>query len=248
MVSNLMQKHPIFTNSLLILVIAASGFIIASVSLSLFTKHGQFKNVPSVENMSYTDAIKKLNDADFKVEISDSVYRTDLKPGYVMEQTPRAGTNVKPGRVIYLIINSVSPKQVAIANMQGVSLRQTKAILEGLGFKDIRVSYKLGKHKDVVLGIKVQGRPVRNGQKVAINAPIVIEVSNGRVEELADSLLNAEYGSTTWYGDYGEGEYENSYSTDPYYDGEGVHQESEHEESGEEIDPYAGEENQPAGK
>lgn len=238
----MLQKHPVLFNVILIVIIAVSGLIIASLSLSLFTKHGQYKTVPIVENMSYTNAINILNDADFKVEISDSVYRADLKPGYVMEQTPKANSKVKPGRVIYLIINAVSPKQVAIANMQGVSLRQAKAVLEGMGFKDIRVSYKLGKHKDIVLGIKVHGKIVRNGQKVAVNAPIIIEVSNGRVEELADSLLNAEYGSSTGYGGYGEGEYGTELSSDPYYSGESNQSEEQNASSSEEIDPYSGHE------
>jgi beta-lactam-binding protein with PASTA domain len=70
----------IFLNILLIIIVAALGIWIAYISIALFTKHGQRDIVPNVENMSYTEAIKKLNAAGFKVDIRDSFTATTSSP------------------------------------------------------------------------------------------------------------------------------------------------------------------------
>lgn len=195
--SSLIRKFPILFNLLIIIIVAFLGIVIANLSLAIFTKHGEYNVVPSVEKFSYSDAIDRLHEDGFKVEISDSVFRDDVKPGFVVEQNPKADSKVKPGRVVYLIINAVNPKQVTINNIEGISLRQGKAVLEGLGFKDknIKVVYRLGKYENLIQSVRVDGKKVRPGQRVPINSMIVLEVSDGRVDRLTDSLLNIEYGT-----------------------------------------------------
>lgn len=195
--SSLVRKYPILVNLLIIIIVALLGIMIANFSLAIFTKHGEYNVVPSVEKMSYSDAIDRLHEEGFKVEISDSVFRDDIKPGFVLEQNPKADSKVKPGRVVYLIINAVNPKQVAINNIEGISLRQGKAVLEGLGFKEknIKVVYRLGKYENLIQSVRVNGKKIRPGQRVAINSTIILEVSDGRVDRLTDSLLNVEYGT-----------------------------------------------------
>ena len=148
--------------------------------------------------------MEKLHEASFKTEISDSVFRDDIQPGYVLEQTPAPNAKVKPGRTVYLIINAVNPKQVAVNNIEGISLRQGKALLQGLGFKEknIKVVYRLGKYENLIQSVRVGGKKLRPGQRVPINSTIVLEVSDGKVDRLTDSLLNVEYGM----------EYDDSYS------------------------------------
>ena len=99
------SKHPIIFNLIIIVVVAVIGIWIAYLSLAIFTKHYEYNVVPDVEKMKYSDAITLLHNQGFKVEISDSLYRDDIKPGYVVEQNPEATAKVKPGRVVYLIIN-----------------------------------------------------------------------------------------------------------------------------------------------
>ena len=132
--SSLLRKYPILVNLVIIILVAILGILIANFSLAIFTKHGEYSVVPSVEKMSYSSAIDQLHAEGFKVEISDSVFRDDLRPGYVLEQNPTANAKVKPGRTVYLVINAVNAKQVAINNIEGISLRQGKAMLQGLGF------------------------------------------------------------------------------------------------------------------
>ena len=101
-------------NILIIVIVSLLGIYGAYVAMALFTKHGSTMRVPGVENMSYTEAVKKLHDAGLKVDIRDSLYREDVRPGFVIEQFPKAKSVVKPGRKIFLYINAVHPKEVII--------------------------------------------------------------------------------------------------------------------------------------
>lgn len=194
-------RHPVVANVVIILIIAVLGLIIVYLSLAIFTKHGREKIVPRVEKMSYTDAIAKLHDAGFKIEIRDSVYTDNVKPGYVIEQFPRANSRVKPGRKIFLYIQAVHPKDVIIDDdnnprldaLRGMSLRSAMAHLEELGFKKIRIVRVLGAY-DGVAKIICNGRVVKKMQRIPINSQITIQVYDGRLRELSDSLMNLEFG------------------------------------------------------
>lgn len=193
------DRHPVLANILIITIIALLGLYATYLSIALFTKHGHTLQVPGVENMSYTEAVKKLHEAGLKVDIRDSIYREDLRPGFVIEQFPKARSIVKPGRKIFLYINSVHPKEVIIDDdnhpaeyaLKGESYRSAQAKLEELGFKNIRMVRVLGT-TDRVVKILANGRPVRKMQKIPVNSIMVMEVADGRLNDLRDSLRNAE--------------------------------------------------------
>lgn len=194
-----MKKHPVISNFIIIVVVAVIGISIVSLSLTLFTKHGRHQTVPGVENMSYTEAIERLNDAGLRVEIRDSIYHEEMKPGYVIEQFPKRGSIVKPGRKIFLYINTVHPKEVVIDEdrrpgenaLRNISSRQGVARLEELGFKNIRIIKVLGE-TDRIVRVTANGKVVKKLMKVPVTARIVVEVSDGRLAELRDSLQNEE--------------------------------------------------------
>ncbi len=197
--SGFIDRHPVMANILIIVIISLLGIYGAYVAMALFTKHGSTMRVPGVENMSYTAAVKKLHDAGLKVDIRDSLYREDVRPGFVIEQFPKAKSVVKPGRKIFLYINAVHPKEVIIDDdnhpteyaLKGESHRSAIARLEELGFKNVRIVKVLGSY-DRVVKILANGRPVRKMQKIPVNCSIVVEVSDGRLNDVQDSLQNAE--------------------------------------------------------
>lgn len=197
--SRFIDKHPVMANIVIIAIVSLLGLYAIYLTIALFTKHGRTVQVPSVENMSYTEAINKLHKQGLKVDIRDSLYREDVKPGYVIEQFPKANSIVKPERKIFLYINAVHPKEVIIDDdnhpgeyaLRGESYRSAQARLEELGFKNIRMVKVLGV-SDRVVKIMANGKPIRKMQKVPITSNIVMEVSDGRLNELQDSLRNAE--------------------------------------------------------
>lgn len=198
--SSFISRHPVIANVVIIAIIAILGIYAVYVAIALFTKHGQIRELPGVEGKTYTEAISILHDRGFKVDIRDSLYREDMKPGYVIEQFPKANSRVKPGRKIFLYINAVHPREVILDDnnnpsefaMKGEGVRTAMAKLEELGFKNVRVVYVLGAD-DRVVKVSANGKPVKKMQKVTVNSPIVLEVSDGRLGAVRDSLQNMEY-------------------------------------------------------
>lgn len=195
----LLQQHPIIGNLAIIIIVGALGIWIAYFAIAIFTDHGAEDVVPGVENMSYTEAIKLLHDKGFRTEIRDSLFRDDVKPGYVIEQFPKANSIVKPGRKIFLYINAVHPKEVVIDDdnnprddaLRGYPFRQAMAHLEELGFKNIKIIRVLGE-SDRVIKITANGKTVKKTQKVPVNVLLCVEISDGRLQNLRDSLSEAE--------------------------------------------------------
>lgn len=193
-------RHPVLANVLIIIIIAILGIAIVFFSLNIFTKHGEWAQVPAIENISYTDAIKILHENGFRTDIRDSLYKENIKPGYVIEQFPKAGSKVKPGRKIFLYINAVHPREVLIdgdsyspgAALEGYSLRQGMAKLEELGFKNINVVTVPGT-SDRIIRLVVNGKTIRKMQKIPVNSFITMEVYDGQLQRVQDSLLEEEY-------------------------------------------------------
>ena len=219
-------KHPVIANLAIIVAVAAIGILIVYYSLALFTKHGRSMTVPGVENMSYTQAVQILHDKGLRVDIRDSVYNDDVRPGFVIEQFPRSGSIVKPGRKIFLYINAVHPKEVVLDDvnhpsedaLRGLSSRAAQAKLEELGFKNVRIVSVLGSD-DRVVKVLANGKVVKKMQKIPVNSRITLEVSDGRLAALTDSLRNAEY--MNYVSEDGYRSDDDSYSGESdYYDEE----------------------------
>ncbi len=197
--SRFISRHPVIANIVIISIIAILGIYTIYVAIALFTKHGRSNELPGVEGKTYSEAIAILHDHGFKVDIRDSLNREDMKPGYVIEQFPKAKSMVKPGWKIFLYINAVHPKEVIIADnnrpteyaLKGESFRGAMAKLEELGFKKIKVVKVLGV-TDRIMKVTANGRPVMKMQKIPVNANIIVEVSDGRLGAVKDSLQNEE--------------------------------------------------------
>ena len=219
---NVCSRHPVLANFLIIIVVAVIGVWIAYLWIAIFTRHGESDTVPSVEKMSYTQAIGILHDNGFKVDIRDSVYNDKVKPGFVIEQFPKPNSTVKPGRKIFLYINAVHPKEVVIDDdnhpredaLKSFSFRSGMARLEELGFKNIKVVEVLGDN-DCIVKVTANGRTVKKTEKVPVNAAIVVEVYDGRLGALRDSLQTAEYMEYAMQERGLQQETENSYNEEP---------------------------------
>ena len=194
------RRHPLLANVIIIFLVAFIGVFIAFLSLNIFTRHGESETVPGVENMSFTQAVKTLHEHGFRTDIRDSVYNEEIAPGFVIEQFPRAGSHVKPGRKIFLYINAVHPREVIIDSdmsqageaLKGFSMRQGLAKLEELGFKKVNV-VKVPGDNDRIIRILANGRVINKMEKVPVNSLITVEVHDGQLNRITDSLLEEEY-------------------------------------------------------
>lgn len=152
------------------IVIAAIVFVLFIVLvnklLAVGTQHGQEIVVPDFANMTYQEAVQVAKAAELEVILSDSVFIRKMRPGAVYMQTPKAGSNVKRGRRVRLITNTMAPKEVAMPALVGCSLRQAKAELLRSGLVLGRISYTPDIATNIVLRQQRYGRDVENGAPI----------------------------------------------------------------------------------
>jgi beta-lactam-binding protein with PASTA domain len=171
--------------------LAIAGLLLAVSAVGLFfwldsyTQHGITVEVPDFSGLK-VDEIEAFTDTmDMDFEVIDSLYSTDFPRGTVAEQEPQAGLNVKRGRTIYLTVNALLPKQVTMPNVQNLSLRQAKAVLESVGLKLGELEYQPDIAENAVLFQKLDGETVMKGETVfagtAVNLVLGLGLSNKKV-------------------------------------------------------------------
>ncbi len=180
-------------NLLAMFAICVGLFLITAYWLDLWTHHGAEITVPNVKGMSYDDARALLEDQDFEVVLQDSVYEEKIKPGTVIEMSPRDSAVVKPGRTVYLTINAFYPRTIAMPVLTDISERQAMIVLEGYGFKNVSVHRVPSEYDGLVFGVMVNGKRVKPGSRVPLTAKILLEVGMGAgyTEPVADSAAVA---------------------------------------------------------
>lgn len=147
--------------------------------IDVWTNHGNTTIVPEVRHKSFGEAVEILEASDLEIEIADSVYEASMKPGEVKEVWPRPGATVKPGRTVYLTINSFQPQQVTVTMpLTGVSSRQAQTYLESIKIKNIKIEYVPSTFPDLVEGAKYKGKNIVPGMQIPVNANIVLYVGN----------------------------------------------------------------------
>ena len=156
-------------------------------ALDVYTHHGESLTVPSVKHKKYKDAERILDDLGLVVVVSDTGYVKTLPPDCILEQSLMPGQVVKSGRIVYVVVNASSTPTLTIPDViDNSSYREARARLTAMGFKVGDPEYVPGE-KDWVYGIKCKGRLVSAGQRVPVDAFIIIQVGDG-MRDMADSV------------------------------------------------------------
>ena len=105
------------------------------IFLGVVTRHGDQSSVPDFTGMTVTEAASAARRAGMRTEVVDSIYVKRMHRGCVVRQEPKAGSTVKEGRRIRLVINAVKPKNIPMPNLVGYSLRSASAALSSQGLE-----------------------------------------------------------------------------------------------------------------
>lgn len=182
----------VILNILVMVIVAFVLGWIAMTWLGYWTDHGKTAIVPTVKGLPYDQALATLAEAGMVCELSDSVYDDKAKRGSVIDQNPRPGNEVKPGRTVYLTVNAFYPRMVTVPSLTDISLRQARSILSGLGIKNIVEVPVKSEYRELVLGAEYKSMPMKAGMRIPINGKVILRYGDGMVEEI-DSL-GTEYG------------------------------------------------------
>jgi beta-lactam-binding protein with PASTA domain len=143
--------------------IAATGVFILLLFLWMnwFTNHNVAIQVPNITGMNMQEAIEKLDDEGLRYEIIDSVYLENVKRDAVTEQDPAAGSDVKPNRIIYLVVNALDKPKIKMPMLVDQSLTLAKVLIKnnGLELGNIEYTYdEIGNNlvtKQMINGVEI---------------------------------------------------------------------------------------------
>ena len=162
--------------------------------LAIYTHHGESIPIPDLVHKKYADAEEILDNLGLQIVVSDTGYVKTLPPDCILEQTPAPGERVKSGHVIYVTINALHSPTITLPDViDNSSLREAMAKLTAMGFKLAAPEFVPGE-KDWVYGILVNGRHVAYGDKIPVDARLIIQAGNGQ-RDSGDSVnyVDPEY-------------------------------------------------------
>jgi len=151
--------------------------LIAYFSLGYYTRHGEGIPVPTLKNLPVEQAIETLHEQGFEYQI-DSVYVLDEPPGTIVEQDPDPGTNVKPGRVIYLTMVTRLAPNVTLPDLSDENYMEAVATLSNYGLKVGDTTFK-SDIADHILEVHFSGQVIKPGAKLPKGSKLDLVIGNG---------------------------------------------------------------------
>lgn len=155
-----LKNHTILYHLVVIALVLLGLAVVSFVAMALGTRHSARRTVPDFVGLKLNDANYFAGRRDLKIIINDSLHVSAYPGGVILDQLPKGGVVVKPGRKVYVTVNSVRQRMVVVPYVAGRSLRQAKNMLETAGLtidnleyvEDIATNYVLG---EVVDGVEV---------------------------------------------------------------------------------------------
>ena len=161
-----LRRHPLLWNLALIAAIILAMAIAAHILMQLGTRHGARRTVPDLSGVQLDQAQRIARKHDLQLHINDSLFVPAYEGGIVLDQLPEGGVEVKPGRTVYITINSFRQKMVPVPYVAGRSLRQAKNMLEIAGLEIDELVYRPDIATNYVLEEYCDGKPVQQNSRI----------------------------------------------------------------------------------
>ncbi len=167
--------------------------IAALLTLSSYTKHGEYIEVPEMRGLSETLALEKIKLQNLRGEVIDTGYNRALPDKTILEQSLAPGTKVKAGRMVYLTINTSKAPTIALPDIaNNTSRREAETRLRAMGFK-LTAPEVIDGDADWVYEVKSKGRALKSGTRISTDAILTLVVGNGKAEELLYGIDSTGY-------------------------------------------------------
>lgn len=179
---------------MVVVVLCVTIFVLPSW-LNSVTGHDISRRVPVVVGLSADAAIDKIEAADLRAMVIDTVFSDGRQPGEVIEQLPEGNLPVKPNRIVYLTINAFNVRQVTFPDVVQWSSRQAISYLRELNFVVDSIKYEPFEFDDLVLFIasSESGKDMKPGTQYPVRTHVVVHVgsTNAEIEIANDSTEQA---------------------------------------------------------
>lgn len=166
-----------------------------------YTRHGQYISVPDVSGMFESEAGDILAANGLRYEIASYKYDKEVVEGGIIEQTPKAGANVKQDRTVFLTLNSGKEPMRAIPDLaDNSSLRAAESQIWGAGFK-LGTTIYIDGDLDWVYEIRYQDKKVEAGTEIPEGSTLTIVAGNGRHVDTIEKADSTGLVDTDFFGD-----------------------------------------------
>jgi len=165
---------------LLLLIALFLLLILTFYGLQWHTLQGDFREVPDLSTKSITEVEELLEERNLTYEVIDSArFNPTYKPFAIIEQTPRAGDQVKKHRKIYLTINPANYNEVSIPNVIQITRRSAESTLRAVGLEIGEITYMDNIGKNMVLQLRHNNVPIAPGDKLPRTSRLDLVLGNG---------------------------------------------------------------------
>ena len=161
-----LRQNKLAYNLVLIAAVILAIAITAHFVMQVGTRHGSRRIVPDFSGIKLDQAQRLAHKYDLTLHINDSLFVPAYDGGIVLDQLPEGGVEVKPGRTVYITINSFRQKMVPVPYVAGRSLRQAKNMLEIAGLEIGELIYRADMATNYVLEEYCDGRPVTQNSRI----------------------------------------------------------------------------------
>jgi serine/threonine-protein kinase len=124
----------------LLLVFAAAAGISTYLTIHLLIQSEDIVIVPELEGKEIVYALELLSDLELNTKIKGSEFSNSIPKHHIISQYPEAGSEIKKGRDIRLVI-SKGARSVVLPNLSGLSAGQARILLEENGLRQGQLSY-----------------------------------------------------------------------------------------------------------
>ena len=130
-----------FWLGLLAIVGALIGFYLVMnyVVLPAYTRQGVEARVPEVRELPFEQASDVIEGRGLRAERRDQPYNPSIPRGAVVDQNPAPNASVKPGRRVYLYVNSGPQQMVTVPDVLTLSRNLATSRLGEVGLADVEV-------------------------------------------------------------------------------------------------------------
>ncbi|MDH5380095.1 MAG: PASTA domain-containing protein [Cyclobacteriaceae bacterium] len=164
--------------AIILVILTISVLVFFYFYLPNHTNHGETIIVPNLYERNIDELAEMLEDRGLTYEVSDSVYVSKYPPLTILHQYPKAGSEVKEGRKIFLSVNRNSVPKIPVPDYTDKSIIHYRAILENTDIKIEKITAKKNPY-EIVLDVIYKGKSVVFGDTIPKGSEVEIVVGDG---------------------------------------------------------------------
>jgi len=170
------QRKALFSVVVPLLVLIILVVVVDKLVMPTITRQGSSFPLPDLVGQRVLEAGVSLDQLELSYEISSEQYSPGEPPGVILQQFPKGGTRVKPGRAIKLIV-SMGQKIVPVPELASKSVRQAMLDLETAGLMLGEIAWALS--DTIPERVVVFSYPAA-GEEITIGSQVNLMVNRGR--------------------------------------------------------------------